>query len=468
MDGMYKDFGIVDEDALRDAKRVPTCDVVEKLFPGHRVRRRGVFCSPFRDDRKPSFSPYPGHGGDWLWKDHATGEGGDNLALYRKVFPELSYTEAVDGLCRLVLGRPGLKDGVVAAATRRPADILRRSAGTSSRAEVQQQLAQSVKRVCSLDDASVPAAFREYWRGRGISDEVILRYCEYVCFENANQKGRPLMDPVSMLPLLDDAGNVAKDDGLRHGIGLKNDIGGYAIRVPDTPSAAGFKTNTTNFIATFLHDGSRPRRIVSLHGDGDGMVQFLRYDSCGARIWINPGQCFVNVRADAQRFAAPFLERFVGERLYSREAGGVSSVLDALCSPFVSRGIVVEGMFDALSARELSRIRQDVGAGDMVVLNSVGNTRWAAPFLALHGEVLVMLDNDVRSGAGQNAYRQLCEDISRYNGVYGNRSVIFNGASLYSGYKDLNDALKAYKGISAKCIAPGPKPRKDMKSLSSI
>lgn len=441
------DFGFVDEDALREAKRIPTSDLVSKLFPGHPVKSRGVFRSPFHEDRNPSFSTFPGHGGDWLWKDYSTDESGDNLALYRKVFPELSFQEAVDGLCRLVLGRTGLKEGVSMPRGGQRRAAVRRTEPSAAK-PVENAQAQKVVFACSLDDRRVPDEFRSYWRGRGISDDVILRYCEYVCFENANQKGRTIVDPESGLPILDMDGKAVVDDGIRYGIGLKNDIGGYAIRVPDTGASKGYKTTTSSFVATFLSDGSRPRRCVGIYGEGDGYVHYVRYDHANGRVWINPQQFFSGFSYESLRFAVPFLESLVGERLYEREARGTCSVLDSLCSSVSTRGVAVEGMFDGLSQRELVRMRSSQAAGgDLVVLNSIGNIRWAAPFLARHEQVLLMLDNDLNSEAGQKAYVKLSDEIGHYNGLYGNRSAIFNGSAIYAGYKDLNDALKASKGF---------------------
>lgn len=444
MDNIENRFGIVDEDALRDAKRVHVADVVALLFPGHPVSRRGVFRSPFREDRKPSFSPYRGHGGDWMWKDHATGECGDNLALYRKVFPDLSYQQAVDGLCRLVLGRPGLKEGAVAV----PGRPARRAERTSPvRERSGERPAQTVVWSCPLDDSRVPEGFRRYWRNRGISDEVIARHCEYVCFENANRKGQPLMDRRTQLPLLDADGNPLVDDGLRYAIGMRNDLGGYSLRVPDLPGAEGYKTNTSSFITTFLADGSRPRRLVNLCGEGDGFVHFLRLDGGDGRIWINAGQYFSGM-ACHPAFSMSFLGDFVGMGLAPREVAAVCSVLDALSAPVSARGAVVEGMFDGLSERELGRLRLGFALGrDLVVLNSVGNSRWAAPFLARHDQVTMLLDNDLRSGAGQKAYVSLSGEIARFNERFGTHTSIFNGASMFAGYKDLNDALRAAKGF---------------------
>jgi|DEB0MinimDraft_6_1074348.scaffolds.fasta_scaffold136528_2 hypothetical protein len=38
--------------------------------------------SPFRDDRKPSFSVFQGREGIWFFKDHATGDGGNMITLW--------------------------------------------------------------------------------------------------------------------------------------------------------------------------------------------------------------------------------------------------------------------------------------------------------------------------------------------------------------------------------------------------
>ena len=470
MSQTFNDHGVVDQDALRDAKRVPTCEVVAKLFPGHPVKRRGVFRSPFRDDRNPSFSPYLGHGGDWLWKDHATGESGDNVTLYRKAFPELSYQQAVDGLCRLVLGRPGLREGAIAQPSYGRAAAPRKRSQAPVK-EVEQQLVQKVVFACGLGDGRVPQEFRDYWRSRGISDEVILRYCEYVCFENANRKGGHKVDPVSGIPLVDNTGNAVVDDGIRYGIGMRNDIGGYAIRVPDTPQAEGYKTNTSSFIATFLFNGARPMRQVSMMGQGDGYVNYLRYEPHSGLLWTGPSQCFVGLRPDVVPFAMPFLEGFVGERLYERELMGVCSVLDALSAPLTGRGVVVEGMFDGLSQRELQRIRGFQASGeDLVVLNSVGNAKWAVPFLARHEQVVLMLDNDLKSGAGQKTADMISQSIAEYNRRLGNRTVVFNGSLVFSGYKDLNDALKASKGFPEqpeKPKAAKPKKRSNNKGVTT-
>lgn len=445
MDTNSRSEGLVDESAFREAKRIPTADVVSALFPGHAVKRRGVFCSPFREDRHPSFSPYRGHDGDWMWKDHATGESGDNLTLYRKAFPGLTYLEAVDGLCRLLLGRSGLRDGVsVNAAPRKPAV---RRAG-ARRVDVPDVPVQRIVYAKPLTDAEVPELFRQYWRGRGISDAVISLFCDYVCFENSNRKGRARIDASSGLPILSDSGEPLVDDGLGYGIGLRNDIGGYAIRVPDMPGRQGFKTNTSSFVATFLSDGSRPAGVVSLVGDGDGTVHYLRRGAAQGEIWINPTQRFCGVAPWAVGFAESFLSGFVGKSLVAREARCAVAVLDALCAPVSPRGVAVEGMFDGLSERELLRMRYGLSGGDdIVVLNSVTNASWAAPFLARHQQVTLMLDNDLRSGAGQEAFRVLSDEIARYNGLYGNRTSVFNGASMFSGYKDLNDALRASKGF---------------------
>ena len=186
---------------------------------------------------------------------------------------------------------------------------------------------------------------------------------------------------------------------------------------------------------------------MNLCGEGDGFVHFLRLDGGDGRIWINAGQNFSGM-ACHPAFSMSFLGDFVGMGLAPREVAAVCSVLDALSAPVSARGAVVEGMFDGLSERELGRLRLGFALGrDLVVLNSVGNSRWAAPFLARHDQVTMLLDNDLRSGAGQKAYVSLSGEIARFNERFGTHTSIFNGASMFAGYKDLNDALRAAKGF---------------------
>jgi hypothetical protein len=41
----------------------------------------GLIASPLRGDKKPSLSIYRGRDGHLRWKDHATGDGGDQIDL---------------------------------------------------------------------------------------------------------------------------------------------------------------------------------------------------------------------------------------------------------------------------------------------------------------------------------------------------------------------------------------------------
>ena len=55
--------------------------------------------SPFREDKNPSFGIYQGTSGDWLFKDHATGDGGDEikfLAIYHGLDPVANFGELLN------------------------------------------------------------------------------------------------------------------------------------------------------------------------------------------------------------------------------------------------------------------------------------------------------------------------------------------------------------------------------------
>ena len=90
---MNKDIQIIDDSVKTEVLEYPTVELISRLFPGHPISRRGVMRSPFRDDRHPSFSCFKGTGGISRWKDQATGESGDNISLYRRVYPELAFSK---------------------------------------------------------------------------------------------------------------------------------------------------------------------------------------------------------------------------------------------------------------------------------------------------------------------------------------------------------------------------------------
>ena len=63
-------------------------------LPGEPPRGDGVCCSPFREDKQPSFSIYDN---GQRWKDHAEGTGGDTLDFFARA-KDITTTEAISEL----------------------------------------------------------------------------------------------------------------------------------------------------------------------------------------------------------------------------------------------------------------------------------------------------------------------------------------------------------------------------------
>ena len=456
---------VIDEAVKTEILEYSTLNLIDRLFPGHPKSRRGVMQSPFRDDKHPSFSCFRGSGGISRWKDHATGESGDNIALYRKLYPDLGYVEAVEGLSQLILGRSAVVDYESLPKTMYPKAVSRRAVYSRS-IEPERESVLKVVSEASLLDKSVPDELRHYWRGRGISDEVISRFCRYVVFENVNRKGMSLIDQGSGLPIVDGDGNPVKDDGLNSAIGLMNDIGGYVFRVPETSHHDGFKGGTSSFVTTILAAGYRvwDYSRVQMYGTGDNSVQFTQYQQYGDNVgilYVNPVQGFNGIHPSVSGIAAAFLSEWKDRTLDVRDVKCLCAVFNALNSPVSRKAVVVEGMFDGLSDKELDRMmnRED-SDHDIVILNSIGNIRWSIPFLSLHQQVIIMMDNDLSSNAGQKAYRQLCNDLSAFSAAVGLSPVIVNGSSQFAQYKDLNEALMARKGFPETSKKPSKSNRK--------
>lgn len=450
---MYEDNGLLDEHLIDMIKRYPIVDLVALVFPDHSIRGRGRMCSPFREDRNPSFSCFTGRGGYGFWKDHATGEFGDNIEFYRKAYPHLSYVEAVDSLAMLIYGCHARRDcgmeivPVMVNVPKRNAS--RRNVYSADNNEESAKL--TVIDHFSLDDARVPRAFNEYWRGRGISDDIIKAMgCGYFTLENANRKGRFVVDPSSGLPILDKDGREMVDDGISHALGIYNNIGGVIFRVPDTAVRKGFKGCTSSFVSTFLADNSRPARIVSFIGDGDSKVTYPYYEPKSRRLMVNDVQGFGPVEPFAASAAQAFMQNYSGTSLNERDVMNITAVMNDLNCPVSNAVAVVEGMFDGFSEREVNKFAARGSGKDLVILNSINNLRWAIPFLARHREITLLLDNDLRSSAGQKASAAILSEVEQFNTIVGGTSVIFNGSSLFEGYKDLNDALMANKGFAVK------------------
>lgn len=466
---MAKDIQIIDDSVKAELLSFSTVELIGLLFPGHPVSRRGVMRSPFRDDRHPSFSCFKGTGGISRWKDQATGESGDNIALFRRVFPEYDYVEAVDRLAQLALGKSAIVSYGEMPKIRKTRAAARRVSYSRS-IEPERESVLKVVSDLPLTDSSVPAELRDYWRGRGISDEVIARYCRYVVFENTNRKGMTLIDQNSGLPIVDSKGNELKDDGRHEAISLYNDIRGHVFRVPETKNHPGFKGGTSSFITTLLANGYRPWDYsrIQFYGQGDNSVQFLKYQQYNPNfgiLYVNPTQGFNGLTPASVGFANAFLEDWKDRTLDARDVKCLCAVLDALNCPVCQKAVVLEGMFDGLSDKEIDRmLHRQYPDHDLVILNSIGNIRWCVPFLARHEQVIIMMDNDLTSEAGQKAYRQLCNDLASFNGRTGSHSLIINGSSQFAEYKDLNEALMARKGYPVKGAAEKKQTKKTVKS----
>lgn len=445
-------FQIIDESVKDDILRFPTHELVSMLFPGHKIGRKGgIMRSPFRNDRNPSFSCFKGRGGYSFWKDHATDESGDNISLFRKVFPELGYVDAVDRLSLMLFGRSALNDH--AGRVRR--EVRAVQAKRASYVRTLEPERESVLKIISdlpVRHESTPSFLVDYWRSRGISDITMTALgCRYIVFENTNRKGMSLMDPVSGLPLVDSDGYPLKDDGRNDAIGLYNDLGGVVFRVPDTPSHRGFKGGTSSFITTVLADGSRHAGSVYFGGEGNNAVAFVRYDVSCRALQINPSQAFVGVSPESAVSAVQFCHEYIGQTLDLRDVKCICAVLCSLNSPVSDKVAVVEGMFDGLSEREITRMRGTGGeARDLVILNSISNIRWAVPFICRHTEATLMLDNDISSGAGRKAFVQLVNEVRQFGLMCGTNTVVFDGSVIFENFKDLNEALMAGKSFPVK------------------
>lgn len=442
---MHKDVRILDESVIDEIRRFSQPDLIRRLFPGHPVKDRGAMPSPLRDDRNASFSCFCAHGGVWKGKDFSTGEVYDNIGLYRAAFPSQEFVEAVDSLSWLILNKSALVDYRAGIADRSGHRLpTRRSV---RRPEAERPSALKVVGVLGLTDPAVPQELRDYWRSRGISDDNICSYCVYASFECTRLKGKPLLDRTTGQHLTGCDGNMLVDDGIRRSIGLYNDVGGIAFRVPETMSGRGFKGTNTSFLSTILASGCRPPYASVLYGGGDNVVHFLRYEAGTLSLRINPTQYFYGLTPQAAHFAMPFLEDWKGKVLDERDVKRISAVLTSLNSPVCGKAAVVEGMFDGLSFIELQGMlgRGFMPGVDLVILNSITNLKWAVPFLSMQGEVRIIFDDDLKSGAGRKAGIELAERIRAYSAQCGKKTVVYSGENMLCGHNDLNDALVAEK-----------------------
>ena len=424
--------------------RYPTVDLVRLLFPDVRVRGR-VLCNPLRGERNASFSCFRDRYGLSRWKDWATGESGDNIDFFRKVYPELGYAEAVDRLSGMLLGRSAFVEGGAVQAPSRPC---RQAPASPAPVKEEDPVLRIVSDVPLFSREAAPGLV-DYVRSRGISDEVGSRYCRAVVFENTNVKGTVRMDPVTGIPITGADGVPEISDGRSAAVAIPNDIGGYSLRVPDQGGRKGFKGCDRAFFSTILAGGFPLAPVVRFVGRGDSRVAGLRYDEGSSTLYVNPSQGFAGVNPWAVRFAAPLLETWAGRRIEGRDMRACVAVLNALNGPVHPVVTVVEGMFDALSVIEIERLsgRGPFPGGDIVVLNSVSHISWAVPFLAMHAEVRSFLDNDLRSSAGQKAFNQMEETVSMYASRCGVACSVRSHSGFFFPHKDVNDYLVASKGL---------------------
>lgn len=441
-------MGIFIDNIIEDIKRVPTASLIRALFPSHPVPQNArLMRSPFHTDSHPSFSCFLGKNGYYLWKDHSTGESGDNITLYRKVYPTMSYVQAVDSLAFLFFGKHASRT----ATTEGSAPLPLRVTFPTAEDKAERQGALNIVKTYPLNDSKTPIQFREYCRNRGISDSTADSMgLQYVLFENLNRKGKEIKDSVSGLPITEH-GKPVYDKAINEAIGMYNDIGGIVLRVPDTPERKGFKGATSSFISTYLADNSRPIRNTRFEGKGENNVSLIRYDEDNLTLRINPTQYFSPVARYAAPYFTPLVAEHLNRNLSDRDINCLCAVADTLNSPIVNEVVVVEGMFDGLSEREINRCHEHLKKGrDLIIANSISNLRWAVPFICRHKRACIMLDNDIKSGAGEKAAMQLVKSIADYGAKCQSRTQIINGSSLFEGYKDLNEALMASKGFPVK------------------
>lgn len=450
---------LIDQSVKDSILRFPTVELIRRLFPDVKFRGRSVLCNPLRGEAHASLSCFRGRDGFPHWKDHATGETGDNIDFYRLVCPDKGYVEAVDSLSWLLLGRSALQDVPAG-------QVVSLSFSPQQRRHVPAREPDPVLKVVSESPyrSDSPADLVSYTRGRGISDEVAGVLFRIVRFVNTNREGRFLTDEVTGLPVPDGKGGVLLDSGENVAVAMGNDIGGFSLRIPDTAPCGGFKGTNASFLTTVLADGGAPRSLVRFAGDGDSLVTGFSYDSYSRFLYVNRMQGFTGVEPWAVRFAVAFLDQWTGRYLEGRDLRAAGAVLNALNGPVHRKVTVVEGMFDAASVVELNRLagRGCTPDGDLVVLNSISNISWAVPFLSMHGEVRSLLDNDICSSAGQKAFAVMQESVRAFAARAGVACCVWSDSPSISPSKDVNDYLRRVKGF-AEAPKETPRPAKTMK-----
>ena len=444
---MKEQVKLIDSKIKDEVLRYPFMDLVRKLFPDVRQHGRSVMCNPIRGEKKPSLSCFRDCYGIQRWKDHGTGEFGDNLDFYRKVYPDLGYVEALDRLSLLVLGRSVYSDYVPGVSVPYYSPAKRMKPVKPSTKEEAPALNVIAKE--RYDVSKSPKDLVAYTRGRGISDEVASVFLWHVTYENLNRKGNVLHDPVSGLPMLDKKGEVMKDEARYEAVALPNDIGGYSLRVPPGENSEGFKGANISFISTIHACGDVKKDAVRFVGKGDGFVTQLLYNPQYCYVSINPSQGFIGVPVGMAGPVMAFLDNWIGRYIDGRELVSTTSVVNNLCQPLSAEVDVVEGLFDAVSDIEFERLagRPARPARDMVVLNSISNLHWAVPFLAVHQKVRSLLDNDMRTSAGKKAFDIMKDEVESFSRRIGSVCTVQSDSGIFYPHKDINDFLKVKKGF---------------------
>ena len=437
---------IIDPSVKDELLRFPTVELIRLLFPDVKMHGRSVLCNPLRGERHPSLSCFRSYDGYPKWKDHATGEVGDNIDFFRLAHPDLGYVEAVDALSRLVLGKTALGESVVG-------DIpsyVHKAAVTHHVPLCETPGALVLRGVAPYEWS--PRELVDYTRSRGISDEVASKYLRSVTYINTNASGRTLIDPHSGLPLYDSDGNPQRRDGVCISLGMPNDILGYSLRTPDTPLSKGFKGATSSFLTTISASGEYgcdDPRVVRIYGSDAPQLKYFSYDVSSMSLYVSEGVYFCPVRPEVLHIAIPFLDDWSGRYLEGRELRCTLAVLRALNRASGRKVFVVEGMFDALSHIELEVMAGHcaVPGDDLIVLSSLSNLRWALPLMSAYTEVCSVLDNDLRSGAGQNAFVKMQESIGAFSFRTGKPVSVVSLSGGLAPYKDLNEYLMYRKGF---------------------
>ena len=402
---------------------------------------------PFREDKHESFSCFRTHEGFWKGKDHSTGEVYDNIDIYREQHPECAYAEAVDQLAWLLFAKSAYIGNDTVPARSSPKNVRKVVSNIVRPLEPDRKSVLDVLRVLPLWDSRTPEELRSYWRSRGISDANIFSTCFYAVYENPNQKGNLIRDVKSGLVVCDRKGNELVDTGRRDAVALYNDIGGLVFRVPKSLYHLGFKGGTSSFISTLLADGSRPSSAVVFDGSGSNVVEKAEYDAIHESLFINGSQRFLGVFPEAVRFITPLIHDLKGITLDERDVKRLTAVMTNLNSPVCGKAAVVEGMFDGLSFQEMQGM---AGRGfkpgvDLVILNSISNLKQCVPFLCRQEEVLVIYDNDLRTGAGRKAFDSLKQEVEHYSKRCFSNTKVLSGSYLLQGCNDLNDSLVRQK-----------------------